>query len=250
MTIDTGHARTSRPRLLDAFACEGGATAGYQRAGFHVTAVDMDANRLKHNPADVKIVADAVGFIRDYGHEFHARHASPPCQRHTRGNVYRDTSRYPDLIGPTRDALRAVGGPYVLENVPDALPFLRDPVVLCGSGFDLTTFDYDGTLLHLQRHRLFETNWVLLPPGACTPHGCSIRGQIAGAYGGARRDKHEARHVRKGGYVPPAPVLRRLLGVPWMTQAGVFECLPPAYTEHIGAQLIRHLTTTWEGNRP
>lgn len=230
-----------RMRLLDAYACEGGATRGYQRAGFHVTAVDTDKNRLRRNPADVKVIGDAVAFIEEHGREYHVIHTGPPCQRYTRGNVYRDTSKYPDLIGATRDALLAVGVPYVIENVPDAAPLLRDPVVLCGSDFSLTTVDDDGTLLHLQRHRLFEANWGLAPPGTCTPHGCGITGQVAGAYGGARRDKHEARNVRKGGYVPRARILRPLLGVPWMTQAGIYECLPPVYTECIGAQLAARL---------
>lgn len=221
-------------KLLDAFACEGGATAGYQRAGWHVTSVDTDRNRLRYNPAAETVVADAIDYIREHGHKFAAIHASPPCQRYTRGNAYRDTSAYPDLIGPTREALLATGKPYVLENVPDAKAYLRDPVVLCGTMFGLVATDDDGTLLHLRRHRLFETNWPLVG-GDCNH---ALTAQVAGAYGGARRDKNEARHVRKGGYVPAADVLRKLLDVPWMTQRGIFECLPPAYTEHIGRALL------------
>lgn len=63
--------------------------------------------------------------------------------------------------------------------------------------------------------------------------------QVAGAYGGARRDKHEARHVRKGGYVPKSLyVLRQLLGTPWMTEEGCFLSIPPAYTAWIGQHLL------------
>lgn len=31
-----------KPRLLDLCGCEGGATAGYMKAGWHVTSVDLD----------------------------------------------------------------------------------------------------------------------------------------------------------------------------------------------------------------
>ena len=50
-------------------------------------------------------------------------------------------------------------------------------------------------------------------------------------------------YVRKGGYVPPnKDVVKALLGVEHdMTWNGLFECIPPAYAEHIGRQLIAHL---------
>lgn len=64
--------------------------------------------------------------------------------------------------------------------------------------------------------------------------------QCAGAYGGARRDKVEARTIRKGGYVPGTDVMRELLGTPWMSEKGCQLSIPPAYTEHIGAQLLAH----------
>jgi DNA (cytosine-5)-methyltransferase 1 len=117
---------------------------------------------------------------------------------------------------------------------------MRAPVALCGCMFNLSTIDTDGVRIHLKRERLFETNWGLTAPRPCNHKGIE---QWAGAYGGARRDKHEARHVRKGGYVPPdKAVVKALLGVEHdMTWNGLFECIPPAFTEHIGAQLIAHL---------
>jgi DNA (cytosine-5)-methyltransferase 1 len=226
-----------RPRLLDAFSCQGGATRGYQRAGFHVTALDNNAERAALNPADDVVVADAVEFIREQGWRFDAIHTSPPCQRDTRGNVANDTSDYPDLIGPTREALLEAGVPYVIENVTGARHKLIDPILLCGKFFGLTAVDDDGTVLHLQRHRYFESNVPLTAPRH-TPDPRAL--QWAGAYGGARRDKVEARTIRKGGYVPPSlAVLRELLGIDddLMTEQGLFECIPPAYAEHIGRQL-------------
>jgi DNA (cytosine-5)-methyltransferase 1 len=202
--------------------------------------VDTNRAHLDRNPADEKVCGDAVEFIRDHGYEFDAIHASPPCQRYTRGNSANDTTNYPDLIGPTRAACEAAGVPYVIENVAQARDQLHSPVLLCGTMFGLTATDDDSTLLHLQRHRLFESSTFLMTPPHAHPQGV----QWAGVYGGARRDKIEARHVRKGGYVPPnVDVLRALLGIDdgEMTEQGLFECIPPVYTEFIGGQLMAHL---------
>jgi DNA (cytosine-5)-methyltransferase 1 len=65
--------------------------------------------------------------------------------------------------------------------------------------------------------------------------------QVAGSYGGARRDKWEAKHIRGGGYVPSVEVQRQILGTPWMSEKGCQLSIPPAYTEHIGTQLLAHL---------
>lgn len=53
----------NRPRLLELAACEGGATAGYQAAGWHVTAVDLDGAALRRNPADVTVQVDALEYL-------------------------------------------------------------------------------------------------------------------------------------------------------------------------------------------
>lgn len=225
----------SRPKLLDLFACEGGASIGYARAGFDVMAVDMDANRLKRNP-HAWLVDDAFAVIERQASEFDAIHASPPCQGYTRGNAGRETS-WPKLIPAVREALDATGLPYVIENVKDASPEMLNPVGLCGCMFGLSTIDTDGIRIHLQRLRLFETNWGLTTPGPCDH---SDHEWVAGAYGGARRDKYEAKYIRRGGYVPPdKDVVKALLGIEHdMTWGGLFECLPPAFTQHIGMALM------------
>lgn len=229
----------SRPRLLETHPCQGGATAGYQRAGWHVTAVDIAPNHGKYNPADEFIVADAATYIRKHGHEYDAGHSSPPCQWYTRGNA-KDRGRetkWERSIPAIRDAWESVGIPYVIENVKDAGWDMRDPVTLCGCMFDLSTVDTDGIRIHLQRPRLFEANWPLAAPRACDH---SAHEWVAGAYGGARRDKYEAKYVRKGGYVPPSKdVVKALLGVEHeMTWNGLFESIPPAYAEWVGRQLL------------
>ncbi len=224
----------ARPKLLDLFCCEGGAGVGYHRAGFDVVGVDLDMNRLKRYPFH-GILEDALEFVRTHGHEFDAIHASPPCQGYTRGNAGRETS-WPKLIPQVRAALEATGRPYVIENVTDAGWDMRNPVALCGCMFDLSTIDTDGIRIHLKRERLFETNWGMAAPRACDHSRIEW---FAGAYGGARRDKYEAKYVRKGGYVPPdKAVVKALLGIDHdMTWNGLFESIPPAFTEHVGLQL-------------
>lgn len=245
---------SKKPRILDTFCCEGGAGVGYARAGFEVFGVDMDKNRLKRYPFAVHY-GNALEVLEDLGagesvefehpdgqveslqlEDFSALHGSPPCQGYTRGNAGRETS-WPKLIPDVRNLFKDLGLPYVIENVKDAGPSMLHPEGLCGCMFDLSTVDTDGETIHLQRLRLFETNWSMKAPRACDH---SKHEWVAGAYGGARRDKHEAKYVRKGGYVPAdKAVVKALLGVEHdMTWNGLFESIPPAYTEHIGRQLL------------
>lgn len=228
-----------RPRLLDLFSGEGGAGWGYHLAGFRVFGVDNSAKRLRTYPFPSH-EGDAIEYLLEHGHEYDAVHASPPCTGYTRGTaaVPDRMERYDRLIGATREALEIVGKPYIIENVADARSELRDPVMLCGRMFGLGAIDEDGTPLVLDRHRLFEAgNGVWLPSIPHQKHDRSV--QVAGAYSGARRDKAEARYVRKGGYVPKSlDVLRQLLGTPWMTEEGCFLSIPPAYSAWLGRHLL------------
>lgn len=195
--------------------------------------VDSDPRVAKRYPFEFR-AADAVEFVKEHAHEFDVVHASPPCQAYSITR-HGHSVTHPELIEPTRDALVATGKPYIIENVAGAP--LHDPVVLCWSMFHEagSITDDDVTPLRMERHRLFESNVPLRAPGACR-HDKSV--QVAGSYGGARRDKTEARRVRHGGYVPSKAVQQRLLGIDWMTQHGLHQSLPPAYTEYLGAQLI------------
>ena len=108
------------------------------------------------------------------------------------------------------------------------------------AGFNVTGVDNDDA--RLARYPFPHVKADALPPAACS-HPAGI--QCAGAYGGARRDKWEAKRVRKGGYVPKSlDVLRELVGAPWMSEKGCFLSIPPAYTEHIGAQILEHLAVS------
>lgn len=253
---------TDTLEILDLFCCEGCAAVGYWKAGFVPTGVDLDLSRLRYYPFASEL-GDAIDFaLSPRAARFDAIHASPPCQAYSRGNAGRETA-WPKLIPAVREALRSTGKPFVIENVLDAGPDMIDPVLLCGCMFDLQAQDADGVTLHLQRPRLFETNWGLTAPRVCEGEGRPRREHpsqehVAGVYGGSRRakrregeslaevaprDRHAAKHVRKGGYVPRSKeVAGRLLGVSHPTTwQGLKESVPPAYTEHIGTQLLAHI---------
>lgn len=249
-----------RPKLLDLFCGEGGAGMGYNRAGWDVYGVDNEPKRAKFYPFPVHVGdaleafstlldGQAIGFRHADGmvewltlDQFILKHASPPCQGYSRGTVALPDrlDRYDRLIAAMRDLLNEAGGPWVIENVMGARSELQAPFMLCGRMFGLTAVDDDGTPLVLDRHRLFETSTdVMLEviPPVHPRHDPQL--QVAGVYGGARRDKREAREVRKGGYVPPSiDVLKALIGADWMSEQGLFLSIPPAYSEWIGRQLI------------
>jgi DNA (cytosine-5)-methyltransferase 1 len=225
-------------RLLDLFCCEGGASVGYHRAGFDVTGLDLFEDYSQKLYPFESIRGDWRRVLDLHHDGFDVIAASPPCQRYSITNAARRSDDYPDLVDEVRTVLDHIGKPYIIENVVGAP--LVNPALLCWSMFRVngSVIDDDGTPLRMERHRLFETNWGFTAPAVCS-HPRDI--QVAGSYGGARRDKWEAKHVRKGGYVPSIPVQQQLLGIDWMTQKGMHQSIPPAYTEHIGRQLLSQL---------
>jgi len=210
-----------KPRILDLFCGAGGASMGYHRAGFNVTG--MDINAQPDYPFEF-IEDDALGLFLYKVHEFDAIHASPPCQAFTayrrRGAGVGDS--YPDLIAPIRELLQETGSPYVIENVPGAP--LVDPVMLCGSSFGLD----------VRRHRLFETNWPLVAPP------CDHSWQTP-RFPPATNRTNLRSTVEVGVWRIPIETQQRAMGIDWMPLRSLSEAIPPAYTEHVGGQLARHL---------
>jgi hypothetical protein len=248
--------------LLETHACQGLGTEGYMRAGWRVTAVDIAKRHQRYNPAIEYRIVDAVKAIQIEGPLHAATHASPPCQWYTRGNAPRrgTETKWERSIPPVRETLQSTGRPYVIENVKDAVWDMVDPIMLCGCMFGLVAIDDDETLLHLRRPRLFELSWE--PDVRLAEHTIEVKGtkyvvrvpktclhrasqQVAGVYGGARRNKAEAKNIRKGGYVPPnKQVAKALMGLAperKVTWEGLYEGLPPAYTEWIGTLLREHV---------
>jgi len=196
---------------------------GYHRAGFEVVGVDI--NPQPRYPFEHH-VGDAIEFARLHGHEFDAVHASPPCQTFTayrrRGAGVGDD--YLNLIPETREVLQEIGRPYVIENVEMARGELIDPVCYCGSSFGL----------NVRRHRLFESNMPLNPPP------CDHAWQTP-RFPPATNRTNLRRTVEVGVWRIPLATQREAMGIDWMELRELSEAIPPAYTEHIGRQLISHL---------
>lgn len=209
-------------KLLDLFCCEGGAGEGYRRAGFDVTGVD---NQPQPKNPHRFILADAVAYLAEHGHEYDCVHASPPCQAFTKAQRLRHRL-HPDYIAPVRELLLSLGKPYVIENVPGAP--LNNPVELCGTMFGL----------RLYRHRLFETNWPLVAPA----HPKHVAPQVK-----MGRPAAAAQMIQPVGNFSGVAEARSVMEMPWASRDGLREAIPPVYTEYVGTQLMTlHRARRWE----
>jgi len=203
-------------RLLDLFCKAGGAGMGYHLAGFEVVGVDIEPQ--PNYPFEF-VRADAIEYLLKYGHLFDAVHSSPPCQAYSRTQKLQGR-KHPELIGPTRDAMKSTGLPWIIENVPESP--LIDPVLFCGASFGLGTY----------RHRLFEASFELMGP-MHFPHLKPT------AKMGRRPKAGEMIHVV--GNFSGVSVAKQAMGIDWMTRNELSEAIPPAYTEWIGRQLMSQI---------
>lgn len=106
------------------------------------------------------------------------------------------------------------------ENVEGA-PLTGWVVRLCGSSFGLD----------VRRHRLFESNVsILVPP---CDHGWQTP-----RFPPASNRTNLRRTVEVGVWRIPLDVQQRAMGINWTTLEELSEAIPPAYTEHIGRQLL------------
>jgi DNA (cytosine-5)-methyltransferase 1 len=214
----------TQPRLLDLCCSEGGAAMGYRLAGYEVVGVDIDPQPLY--PFEFH-QADALDFLRAHADEFDAFHISPPCQYWSTITPASARDRYPQMIAPARELLTEIGKPFVIENVTGARRQLRNPIMLCGSSFEL----------RVRRHRYFESN----VPLTGLPCDHVRQGQPLGVYG-SHGDKG-IEYVRPGGgrrgrKAADVTEARLAMGMPWASWHGCAEAIPPAYTKHIGQQLL------------
>lgn len=202
---------------------------GYTEAGFEVIGVDIAKQPNYPLPY---IRADALKLAPEFIASFDAVHASPPCQSYSdlakRNN---NGDEWPRLIEPVRSLLARSGLPYVIENV-DGAPLIN-PVVLCGTMFPQ---------LRVLRHRLFESNFVILTP----PHKKHPK-----VHTFDRRKSHFGKtdewkdfvQVTGGGNCTLAAA-RDAMGIGWMKKSEINESIPPAYTHFIGRQLFRYLASS------
>ena len=193
---------------------------GYHRAGFEVVGVDIKKQKrypFKFIQADALEILDNQSFLN----QFDVIVASPPCQTHSitqhlRNAQGKSTDKV-DLIPQTRTALQNWGGVYIIENVPGAP--LINPVILCGSSFNLK----------VRRHRHFESNIHLTG----LPCNHKAQGKPVGIYGSMKDEIPGGGHTAK-----TIEQAREAMGIDWMLWGDLVEAIPPAYTEHLGKQIM------------
>jgi DNA (cytosine-5)-methyltransferase 1 len=234
------------PLLLDLFCCGGGASVGYQQAGFDVLGVDLEDRSGSYPFAFVQM--DAIRFVKLFGHLFDVVVGSPPCQSSsalTKGTnkangwgkgTDESAGGWINLIPATREEfarLNALGIPTVIENVQGS--DLRRDLTLCGTMFGLKVF----------RHRYFEISGfecaqpVHEKPGGRRRHYGSLKGWN---HGKSNPDGEYYQVYGQGGQKGTVAEWQEAMGIPWLTSRNeLAEAIPPAYSRHIGMWLERHL---------
>lgn len=244
---------TSKPIVLDICCRMGGATVGYQRAGFYVIGVDIDPQ--PGYPGDMFWQADGLkvlellmhsgGRIRDLDlGSFHPAliHQSWPCQE---ANTATMTNRKRGIVDDHRQFIpeaRAlsdkIGIPYVIEQPTSSRKgTIRRDVTLCMDMFK----DQIGPPPWVIKHRSFELgnwpatqSWALQHP----KHAGRVRGWRHGEF----FDGPYVAGYGAGGGKATAEELRHAMDIDWMTNRfDLCEAIPPAYTQHIGEMFMADL---------
>lgn len=228
-------------KALDLFCGAGGVAKGLQRAGFHVTGID-----IRPQPrycGDVFIQGEALAppvRLEDFDFVWAS---PPPCQEHVaafrsnnarKGYTLKEIHR--DRIPETRKLLRDAGIPYCIENVPGAP--LKRCLCLTGEMFGLNTY----------RRRYFETSFLILAPEPGPRFGPKSKPgsvSVVGRPGGTTRNYRRGADgkIEWGDRVP----LGRLadwaaaMGIDWMQGRELANAIPPAYAEFIGRAALAQL---------
>lgn len=211
----------TRPVVLDLFSGAGGASRGYADAGFDVVGCDRASQPnypYEWHKGDVfQLFEYLVGQYQPS-----AIHASPSCRDHTFLTSRAGFDGTGFQLNAIRELLQATGLPYVIENVMGA--DMRPDLVLCGSMFGLRTY----------RHRQFEISGFTATAPAHSKH------TVLTATKQRRQRWAEGWNVSITGdvgvYLGP-----EAMGIDWMNGNELCQAIPPAYTRHIGAQLLTHL---------
>ena len=253
------------PMILELFCGAGGSSEGVRRAGgvsHGVDDTDQPEFRARFGDAwftlsDALDVEVLRGLVRK--HKPIAICASPPCEGFSTATFGGEPSRAPRLISATRDALRELGLPFVIENVLGARHELSaDALCLRGQDAGLQT----------ERPRLFEAG-----------NGLSLRLDRAVASGGAALRARcclgaRSRYGRQDGF----GMLQRvpcccgnIYGIqgscPWrctaaeaaasmgvdlghMSYRRLAQAVPPAYSALIFGQVAMHVAHTRYGVPP
>jgi hypothetical protein len=220
---------------LDLFCCAGGATRGYQRAGFVVTGVDIVGRR--NYCGEIFVESDALAYLSDLIasgdiERYSLVHASPPCQAGntlTLGtNAFLGWGReHQQLIPALHPLLEAAGVPFVIEQ-PAGHAGIRRDVMLC---MDMFPKEPPKVL----RHRYFELGgWSAKQPKH-PKHNGYVRGFRHGIW---RLDPAEAPYVAAygdGGGKATIAEMQHALGIDWTNlREELTEAIPPDYTQWLG----------------
>jgi hypothetical protein len=242
-----------KPILLDLYCCAGGATRGYQRAGFEVYGVDI-APRPNYCGDDFRR-RDVIGLLKGWIkaqfplRRFALIHASPPCQHDntlTRGtNASQGWGREHDQLVPeTRALLDEIGIPYVIEQPSGGTMICKD-LVLCTDMFET------GLPSWVQRHWDFEISSFTVrqpahPKGPVAGHRGYVR-SYRGRHGdtpGFFRDGPYVAAYGEGGGKATVAEMQHALGIDWTdVREELTEAIPPVYTEYIGKAFLAQSLT-------
>lgn len=218
-------------KALDLYCRKGGSSAGYVRAGFHVTGVDSEDHSDGY-AGDLFVQGDAIEFVLSYGHLFDVIHAGPPCQADCAlmaGTNATMDHGHVSMLSRTRAALAVVGKPYVIEQ-PIGRAVMRRDLLLCGLHFGLKVF----------RHRQFEMGSWWNDAKLVSPKHPSHKGhRVAGYRHGINYEGDMFAVYGDGGGKGSVADWQRAMGIDWMTEKkDLAEAIPPAYTEFIGRQFL------------
>lgn len=215
-------------KLLDGFSGAGGCSMGYYLAakelGIDIEITGVDINPQKNYPFKF-IQADI--FDIDLS-EFNFIHMSPPCQAYSVLSGL-TTQDYPMLIPAVRNMLIASGKDYVIENVYGALDHMINPIMLCGTLFNLKVF----------RHRLFECNFHVTQPEHKSHKELDN-------YTLCKQGKmpNEGDYMTVTGNFAGIKYASKAMGIDWMLGKELSQAIPPAYTKYIMQEYIRYLSTS------
>jgi DNA (cytosine-5)-methyltransferase 1 len=216
-----------KPKALDLFCGAGGASMGLARAGFDVVGVDL-APQPEYPCRFVQ--ADALTYPLD---GFDLVWASPKCQRWSAATRQSGSpADYPDQITPIRERLRVSSVAYIIENVLGAP--LIDPVMLCGSMFDL------GVV----RQRIFECSFDTGDAPSHEHRGSLVTGEYVTVCGNGGVPAWTLKERERRGlprHIPGEMSLERwreAMGIDWMSRKALVQAIPPAYAEWLGRAFL------------
>jgi hypothetical protein len=224
----------TRSIVLDLYCCAGGATKGYQRAGFDVIGIDIKPRPSYCGDFLQADVIESLTNFSSWGWAPDLIHASPPCQ--DRNPLTTGTNRsqgwgreHVQLVPPTRRLLDLIGIPYVIEQPVGHGGIIRTDLRLCMDSWPVEP-------PRVWRHRDFELSGFTVRQPPHQPH----RGRVRGWRHGVNYHGDYVAAYGNGGGKATVPEMQHALGIDWTdVREELTEAIPPAYTEHIGKEFLR-----------